>query len=220
MKISASRSQSAAGRGRREVGDLAFALGRAGCDALFGLADDQRRGDADQTQHRHRDRRAARRQTRRCRARLRRPRGWRCDSPTGRSRPLRPVGDSSVASMRNASSAMSCVADEKATSSGEDHEPPQVDLRVVVRHREQARHDPDLRQQHPRAPPAEPAREERERHAIDDRRPDELDRVGDADPAHEADRGQADAGLAQPRRQRREDQQEGQPGREAQEQEA
>src|SRR5262249_35569758 len=63
-----------------------------------------------------------------------------------------------------------------------------------------------------------PARQQGKRHAVDYRRPYELDGIGDADPAQEADRRATDAEGAQPRRQGREHQQERQAGREAQEQ--
>ena len=100
-----------------------------------------------------------------------------------------------------------------------DHQGEEIRARVAERHAQQPEPDAGLCQEHPRASPAEPAREQRQRHAVHHRRPHELERIGDADPADEADRRATDAILAQPGRQRREHQQERQAGREAQEQE-
>jgi hypothetical protein len=51
-----------------------------------------------------------------------------------------------------------------------------------VRDVEQAERDAGLREQHPAAPPPEPAAKQWQRQSIDDGRPEELDRVDDTDP--------------------------------------
>ena len=96
----------------------------------------------------------------------------------------------------------------------------QSDARVIERHRHQPRHHCQLRQQKPTAAPAQPAREQRDRQPVHQRRPDPFEGVGQADPAQVANGGAVNAGLAQPETQRAQHQQQGQPGGKAQQQHA
>ena len=57
-------------------------------------------------------------------------------------------------------------------------------------------------------------------HAVDQRRPDPFEAIGQADPAQVANRGAVNTGLAQPEAQRAEHQQQRQAGRKAQQQHA
>ena len=77
---------------------------------------------------------------------------------------------------------------------------------------------PICAEQHPAAPPTEEPPEHRESQPVDHGGPEELERVGEPHPGQHADGRAIDAELAQPRRQRREHQHEGEPGGEAEEQ--
>ena len=94
----------------------------------------------------------------------------------------------------------------------------EVSHRVHVRHVGEADRDARLRDQHPAAATAEQATEDRQLQPVHHRRPEDLDRVDDADPGQHADRRPLDARLAQPRRERREDQHERQARGEPEEQ--
>ena len=96
----------------------------------------------------------------------------------------------------------------------------QAECRVRPRHRGQADDDGKLRQQQPAAAAAEQAMQQRQAHAVDERRPCPLERVDPGNPADEADRLEVDARFAQPERQRAEHQQQRQAGREAEQQHA
>ena len=93
-------------------------------------------------------------------------------------------------------------------------------LRVGQRHADQRRHDDALRQQQPAATPAQPAREQGNRQAVYQRRPDPLEAVGQTDPAQVTNRGAVDAGFTQPKTQRAKHQQQRQAGRKTQQQHA
>jgi hypothetical protein len=114
--------------------------------------------------------------------------------------------------MRHASTAMSCVADENATSSA--NPATHVVRRVAHRDEQEPGDDAALREQHPAAALPERAADERQPQPIDDGRPQELERVREADPGEHADGRPVDAALAQPRRQGAEHQHERQAGRE------
>jgi hypothetical protein len=69
-----------------------------------------------------------------------------------------------------------------------------------------------LREHQPAAPAAERSREERHMQRIDQRRPQEFQRVGRADQREQADGPEIDAGFAHPHQQRRPRQRQRQPG--------
>ena len=73
----------------------------------------------------------------------------------------------------------------------------------------------DLAQQDPAAPAAHPL-QQRQRHPVHQRRPQEFERIGEANPRQHADGGQLDAHLAQPCVQRADQQRKRQPRRKAQ----
>ncbi len=75
------------------------------------------------------------------------------------------------------------------------------------RHRNERGADEELGDRHPAAPPPQPA-EGGSIDAVDDRRPQNLQRVGDAHPRQKPDRGEGGAFIAQPIAQRIADQQE------------
>ena len=87
--------------------------------------------------------------------------------------------------------------------------------RSADRQAEQAERDEDLAEEHPAAPAPEAA-EERRVEPIDDRRPEELERVGQPDPREESDRLEGGSLVAQPVAERVARQQERQAGGEAQ----
>ena len=92
--------------------------------------------------------------------------------------------------------------------------------RVVEGHADQAAHDGELGHQQPAAAPAQPARQQRNRQPVHQRRPDPLEAIGQCHPAQEADGGTVDTGLAQTEAQRAQHQQQRQASREAQRQHA
>ena len=79
-------------------------------------------------------------------------------------------------------------------------------------------HQQDLRQHQPAAPPAEPPGKQRHVERVDDRRPQEFQRVRRANQREQADGREIDAGLAHPHHQCRARQGERQSGRETEEQ--
>ena len=79
------------------------------------------------------------------------------------------------------------------------------------------RHQQQLREHEPAAPPPEQARQHRHVERIDQRRPQELDGVGRADQREQADGAEIDAGLAHPHQQGRAGERERQPGGKAEE---
>ena len=85
------------------------------------------------------------------------------------------------------------------------------------RHPDERDGDEQLRDDHPAAPPPEPPGDRRV-HAIDDRRPEELERVGEPDPREEPDRLEARPLVAEPVAERVAREQERQPRREAEHQ--
>ena len=123
--------------------------------------------------------------------------------------------ESLAASMRQASTTMSWVDEEKATSSASAPTAVRPCAGPRIDRPSSPMRDEHLRQQHPAAPASEAA-EERRVDPIDDRRPEELERVGEADPREEADRLERRALVAQPVAERVAGQQERQAGREAQ----
>ena len=98
--------------------------------------------------------------------------------------------------MRHASTTMSCVDEENATTRARTPivARPAVSPAAAMASRPTRRAAGD---EHPAAPPAEPP-EPAARHAIDDRRPQEFQRVGEAHPGQESDRGQRGSVVAQP----------------------
>ena len=91
---------------------------------------------------------------------------------------------------------------------------------VHQRHAQQARHDDELREQQPAAPPPQQAVEYGQRQAVHQRRPDPLEGIGQAHPAQKADGGAINISLAQPEAQGAQHQQGRQACREAQRQHA
>ena len=79
--------------------------------------------------------------------------------------------------------------------------------RVDRRHAQDRANDRRLRGEQPGTAPAEAAGQQRQRQLIDQRRPDELERVTERGPAKIRHRRALGASLAQPQRQRRKDQQ-------------
>ena len=112
---------------------------------------------------------------------------------------------------------MSCVAEAKAVTRAAAPQGRQSALRTDDRHGDQRRTDQKLGQQHPAAPPAEPA-EDRDVEPVHDRSPDEFEGIGQTDPGDEADGRQGHVALAQPETERRACQQEGQARAETQQQ--
>ena len=92
--------------------------------------------------------------------------------------------------------------------------------RVAQRHANQPAHDHQLRQQQPAAPAPQRAREQRQRHAVHQRRPHPLEGIGQGHPAQIANGGAVDACFAQPERERAQHQQQRKPGRKTQGQHA
>ena len=119
--------------------------------------------------------------------------------------------------MRQPSMTTSWVAAEKATRKAPRPSSARC-LRVRERHERQGRGDADLRQHHPGPPPPEPGREDRQIVPVDDRRPQELQAVGQRQIAEQPDRLDVDVGEGEPRREGAEHQQKRQPGREAERQ--
>ena len=79
------------------------------------------------------------------------------------------------------------------------------------------RHQQELREHQPAAAPSQHSRQNRDVDGVDDRRPQEFQRVGRADQREEADGLEVDAGGRAPHLQGRAGQRERQPGREAEE---
>ena len=120
--------------------------------------------------------------------------------------------------MRQPSMTTSCVADAKATRSADA----MVSPRLVAGSLSAIPTSPtavgELRQHHPAAPAAEKARQQRDVVAIDHRRPQEFQRIGERHPAQHADLGARDSGLSKPGREGAEHEQERQSGGKAQRQ--
>ncbi len=104
-----------------------------------------------------------------------------------------------------------------AGDEAEGGEEAKLGARIGAGHGDQAHADADLGKDHPAAPAAKKA-DQRRRDAIDHRPPQELHRIGEADPRQEADRRQLDLVVRQPEPQGVADQHEGQARREAQQQ--
>jgi hypothetical protein len=96
------------------------------------------------------------------------------------------------------------------------------------RHRERRRHrsrcreddrdgEQKLRKHEPAAPPAEPAREPWHVEGVHQRRPEKLDRVGQADEGEQADGAEIDAAVGHPKCQRGARERQRQPGGKAEE---
>ena len=115
--------------------------------------------------------------------------------------------------MRHASIAMSCVADAKATTSANAPNTSEARLRPDRHHRHEADNDSKLREHDPTATLAEPA-EHGQLDTVEQGRPDELERVREADPRDEADCRELGAFLAEPRTERVARQKEREAGRE------
>ena len=123
---------------------------------------------------------------------------------------MAPWRSSPAASMRHASITTSCVAEANATSTANADHQPEIGRRVGARDQPQAEDDDCLRHQHPTPAMAQERRQQRNCDTIDQRRPQELERVGERREAEEADRAQRHARLTQPGRKRVEDEQVGQ----------
>ena len=98
-----------------------------------------------------------------------------------------------------------------------EHEPAEAEHRVDQGHAEQPGGDDHLADDHPAAPASQTA-DQRRLDAVDDRAPDELDRVGEAHRRDQADQRDADLALVQPEPQRVADQRKRQAGGEPQRQ--
>ena len=107
--------------------------------------------------------------------------------------------------MRHASMAMSCVAEAKPDENGKDRNGAEAARGIGTRHQPESQHDQTLAHEHPRPAMPEPAGQHGHPRAIDERRPEELERGNQRDQAEEADHFEREAGGAQPRRQRVED---------------
>ncbi len=100
-------------------------------------------------------------------------------------RPLRLHGAGFDAPCIQSDVLRSCTKSDKQRAKGHVSHP---GGRIAQAEFEQSRGETDLRQQHPAAPAAQETVEERRRHAIDHGRPEELDRVENADPREHPDR--------------------------------
>ncbi len=98
---------------------------------------------------------------------------------------------------------MSCVEDVVATSSAPSATKNGERAGSVSASSRIARDQQQLREHQPAAPPPERAREQRHMQRIDQRRPQEFERVGRADQREQPDGAEIDAGLAHPHQQRR-----------------
>ena len=188
QRVAQPRRQAAMAAG--EGGDLALALGRAGGDALLRLGDQQRRGDADQRQRRHgcvgERPRAELGDVERARAGG--EHGDAVAELVGRGRgALQASRRSPRCGRRRARCPAWPRRRRRARRTAASHH--RSTLRIAERHGEQADDAMPICASsiQERRRPSQRV-EQRQRHAVDDRRPDELDGVGDADPAHEADR--------------------------------
>ena len=90
--------------------------------------------------------------------------------------------------------------------------------RIGQREQQDRADQQQLREHQPAAAAAESAREDRHMQRIDQRRPDEFQRVGRADQRKQPDGAEIDAGFAHPDQQRRSRQRQRQPGRKAEHQ--
>ena len=113
---------------------------------------------------------------------------------------------------------MSCVADAKATSSAPSPTTSGAAIGIARAEKDDRRHQQQLRGDEPAAPPPEPPRQPRHVERIDHRRPEELDRVGQARQRQQADGAEIDAAVGHPHAQRLARQRQRQPGREAEQQ--
>ena len=121
-------------------------------------------------------------------------------------------------STRNASTTMSWVDDiGRDQQRTERHE--QRRARRIGQREQQDRGDQQqLREHQPAAAAAEQRGEERHMQRVDQRRPDEFQRVGRADQREQPDGAEIDAGLAHPHQERRSRQRQRQPRRKAEHQ--
>ncbi len=98
---------------------------------------------------------------------------------------------------------------------GHDHGPEgsavQIDGRIAGAEPKQCADQPELDQRQPGAAPAEQPAQQRDRQPVDQRRPEEFERVGQADQAEQPDIGEAEMRLGQPDLERAARQQERQP---------
>ena len=126
---------------------------------------------------------------------------------------MAPCLDVSAASMRHASMAMSCVADEKPTSTAKTAIVPRLRVgSVPATSQSPSMISPWHTSIHERRCPSQPSSTGTLR-AVDERRPEELEGRDERDQAEEADHFEREARGAQPGRQRVEDQEVGQAGR-------
>ena len=121
-------------------------------------------------------------------------------------------------STRNASTTMSCVADAVATSSAPSATNNGERAGIGQRQQQDRGHQQQLREHQPAAPAAEPARQHGTCKRIDQRRPQEFQRVGRADQREQPDGAEIDAVSLHPHQQRRSRQRQRQPGRKAEQQ--
>ena len=122
---------------------------------------------------------------------------------------------SSAISIRQASTTTSWVAAAKAVRMAKPPQRRQLHRRIGRRHTEQADRRAGLHPQEPAAP-ASHAVEQGRGQIVHHRAPDELQRIGHADPAQETDQGQVHMGVAEPVAEGVADQQERQPRSETQ----
>jgi len=94
---------------------------------------------------------------------------------------------------------------------------PRIDARIGEAERKDGDGEARLDQQRPRTATAQTARKSAQRQPVDDRRPQEFERIGRADKGKNADRGAAHARFGKPKRQRAERQRQRQTRRETHE---
>ena len=113
---------------------------------------------------------------------------------------------------------MSCVAERERRQKSEPGDVDEIVRGIEIGNCQQCACDTDLRQQHPAATATENGRQARQRQVIDERGPDELQRIQDADPREHADLGHADIRSRQPGGERAGNEQKRQTGGEAEKQ--
>ena len=95
----------------------------------------------------------------------------------------------------------------KGHSQGAPHHGLQRHFGIIERHRHQAGHHGDLCQQQPASTASQKPGQDGNRHAVHQRGPDPLERIGQAHPAQVTNRGAVNASLTQPEAQGSEHQQ-------------
>ncbi len=165
------------------------------------------------TSRRRRARRRALQQRHAAPARRRRKPACRCDRRR-HSRPCRRACSLvSRLSTRKASTTMSCVAEAVATSTAPSATKGSDAQRISKPRNMIATNEQQLREHQPAAAPAKRARQQWHVERIDQRRPQELERVGQADQRKQADGAEIDIALGHPYGKRRARQRQRQAGR-------